>query len=44
MLRWAAFLTVKNLALGFPGDAWAVWRGVGDAIAGRTGRPEAERR
>jgi GT2 family glycosyltransferase len=39
MVRWAMYLTAKNLVLGFPGDALAVWKGVGDALRGRTGPP-----
>jgi GT2 family glycosyltransferase len=40
-LRWTAYLTAKNLALGFPGDVKAIWAGIGDAVRGRTGPPPA---
>lgn len=40
-LRWVLYLTVKNLLLGFPGDAAAVWRGVFDAVRGRMGSLES---
>jgi GT2 family glycosyltransferase len=39
LLRWMGYLTAKNLALGFPGDAWALWAGLWAGLRDEAGRP-----
>lgn len=40
LLRWMLYLSLKNIRLGFWGDAAAMWRGLWDGITGKTGLPE----